>query len=628
MYPISPEFQTAIEANARRVDAIVTINYTDLLADESASGSSADENRVSQVEQVADGKTSNSYLWLAADGNNILDGSYHPCPDDAVADFNQIGWWSQTLSDGSGNFSPGVVVNATFASRIVTGLDISGDDQRGEYPVDFTVDLYNGVSLEYTETVTGNTEVFFQTTIAEQTGIDKLTLTITKWSHPNRVAKIAELSSSVVKTYNGSTIINFTVAEQREITNNNSIPTGNIAASSLDLVLANADRQFDANNTASNIYGLVKPNNKVYVEIGVRATAGFEYIPFFTGWTGGWIVPENSIEASVQALDILDFLGQSNYSTSTVQTDLTFYDWFELVLNDGGFDSNYYNIDSTLLGSDYIVPYGWFDDISHREALNILSTACSASVYQDREGIIQVEAVDFLDSNYLVSEQTFDRSDYMDKSNHPVYENVSNRVTVTTQPIVKTTSVLIYETSDDEQETIAASSTEDYTIFYNDSPVDDQVASISPAVTGLSIIDTSHYSWGSVITVQNTNGTEQSFKFSVTGSTFDVKGKQTVIRSNTESINNNGLRNFNFNENQFLQKKVLAEKIAESLIGSFSDPERDLSIQFEPGGNPALEMGDRITVTDLYQSKEYNIVNSVVRFDGGMSQQLQGRVTG
>ncbi len=627
MYPVSAAFLTAIQASARNMSSRITINYTDLFADPTASGNSADENRVSQVEQVSDGKTSNTYKWLAADGNNKLDGSYHPCPDDAVASFNEIGWWSQTLSNSSAIFTTPVVVNATFAKRQVTALLVAGDDKRLEYPVDFTLKLYNDAVLEHTEVVTANTEIIWHTTIAAETDINKIELSISKWSHATRVAKIAEVSSSVTRSYDGSDIMNFTVTEQREISDDNSIPTGNIAAASLNLTLQNADREFDANNTGSSLYGLVKPNNKVTVEICVKTTSGFEYVPVFIGWTKGWNVPDSSIEATVQALDILDFLNQSNISTSTVQIGLTFLDWFVVVLNDAGLDSSFYNIDTTLDGSDYVVPYGWFSDVSHREALTILATACSASVYQDRAGIIQIEAVDFLDSNYLTSVQTFNRTHYMDKSNQPIYENIANKIVVTTQPLVKSTSVLIYETTADEPETIAASTTTDFTIFYTDNPVDDQAASISPAVPGVTINSYNHYSWGSVLTVQNTNGTSKDFQFSVTGSTFAVSGKQTVTRRDTDSITNNGTNVFTFPENAFVQKKALAIKIAESLLSSFADPERDLTANFEPGGNPALEMGDRITLLDLYQSKEYNIVSSVISFDGGMSQQIKGRVS-
>ena len=117
MVSVSAEFLTAIQSNARRMGSRITINFTDLFADPIASGNSLDENRVSQVEQVSDGKTSNTYKWLAADGFNVLDGTYHPCPDDATAGANEIGWWSETLANGSAVFTTPLIVYVGGAAK-------------------------------------------------------------------------------------------------------------------------------------------------------------------------------------------------------------------------------------------------------------------------------------------------------------------------------------------------------------------------------------------------------------------------------------------------------------------------------------------------------------------------------
>lgn len=627
MLTTTAAFDTAIAAIARSIKARVTINFTDLFRDQTASGSTSDDNRVSQVEQVSDGKANSTYKWFSCDGSSILDGSYHPCPTDAEANSNEIGWWSQSISDGSGNFSSDAIVTATFASRSVTSYLVAGDIKREEYPVDFDIKFFAGAALQLTEVITGNTDVFYQDTITQINNITSMVVEISKWSHPNRVAKIVEASTAVTRSYDAMDISNLTVTEQREISNNNSIPTGNIAASDLSLSLMNADREFDANNSGSSIFGLVKPNNKVTVEIGVLTPAGFEYVPVFTGWTRGWDVPDNSITANVQALDILDFLTQTKITTSTVITNNTFSDWFEVVLNDAGLDNTFYDIDTVLDGTDYIVPFGWFSDISHREALQILATACSAAVYQDRDGIIQIQSAVWFDSHDLSSVQTFTRADYMDKSNQPIYENIANNIIVTTSPLVKTTPVTIYDTTAGEPETVAASTTETFTIFYTDEPVSDQVATIVPAVPGVSISSQTHFAWGSSIDVLNTNGSPTDFLFHVVGATYAVQGKQTITRSDSTSITNNGQSDFRFEDNAFLQKKVLAENIADALLASFKDPERDLTANFSPGGNPALEMSDRITLTDKYQSKEYNLISSTITYDGGMSQQINGRIT-
>ena len=63
MVSVSAEFLTAIQSNARRMGSRVTINFTDLFADPTASGNSLDENRVSQVEQISTSMTLQAPFW-------------------------------------------------------------------------------------------------------------------------------------------------------------------------------------------------------------------------------------------------------------------------------------------------------------------------------------------------------------------------------------------------------------------------------------------------------------------------------------------------------------------------------------------------------------------------------------
>ena len=77
-----------------------------------------------------------------------------------------------------------------------------------------------------------------------------------------------------------------------------------------------------------------------------------------------------------------------------------------------------------------------------------------------------------------------------------------------------------------------------------------------------------------------------------------------------------------------MQDRNLAGKIANTLLKSFKDPQRDLTVTFSPGGNPALENDDRISITDLYSTKEYNLVSQSINYDGGLSMEQKGRVVG
>lgn len=687
MLQTSAAFDTAISAPTRRVNARVTINYTDIFLDPTveiqAHGTdylleddsdiiiteddlelkSEGQNVASRTGQSSNGRDQATYKWLSLEPTgfkneflledesdqiitedgvdfleteeavpiplNKLDGTWHFMPGtEAEATYNEVGWWGDFPSTDLDVVDGGQGLDLEFSARSVTSFKVVGDNLREEYPVDFTVAFYAGASLEGTETVVGNTLVSYSQDITKLDAITMVELQITKWSHPYRVCKILEISTGVFEVYSGNEITSVGVVEEREISNVNTVPTGNISSNEAELSIVNVDRRFDANNTSSKLYNLVKPNNRVDVEIGViTSSGGFEYVPVFTGWTQGWNVPEDAVDASVSARDRLNIMEQTKITTQSVVADDTFGDWFETVLQDAGLAITEYEIDPVLYGTIYVVPYGWFNDITHREALRILSESCSGAVYQDRMGLIRVKAVDYFESNDLESITTYTRAEYMNKTNQPIYENITNKISVTTNPLVLSTGQTVYQTTDNDKETIGSSAVTNYDISYTNTPVSSGVASIDPVVAGVTVTGSTLYAWGGTVEVTNTNGSSQDFRIKVVGTTYSVEGQKAETAIDQTSIDNNGEFFLSFPGNEFLQSTQMAGKIANSLLKSYKDPQRDLTINFEPGGNPAIELDDRISVVDLYQTKEYNIVSQSINYDGGLNMQLSGRFT-
>lgn len=636
MLTTSPEFQTAVNAKARRFFPRIKINYTDVFLDPTIVATSSNtayanpdtpNAQTERNQQAVNGRVDMSYKYASFDQSFTLGDRYHLCPDTSASiNFNEFGWWSNTLSDGSGNFSPAVTLTTTFSQRGVSSYFVAGDIQRGEYPVNFTVALYDGGVLQFTDTITGNTDIKFSKSFTQVNNIDEARINITKWSHPNRNIKLAEFTTQVIEEYSGETICNFSTIEEREISNDNSIPVGNIASSEASLCLINNQgRQFDANNTSSRLFNIVKPNAKVEIDLGMEINGEIEYIPMFKGWSLGWNVPENSKRASTTARDRLNLMTQTKITNSAVLLNTNIYDWFVNVLSNAGLASIEYNIDTALNTSTFNVPVGWFEQITHRKALEQLAQASGSVVYQDREGIIQVKLINNFPTT-AVKEYT--RSDYMSKDNQPIYQNVANRINVTTSPLLQSAFGNIYTTNSSDPESIGASTSKTYTIFYTDKPVSGQVPSIQnivPSGAGVSITGQTHYSWGSVLTVQNTNGASQTFEFTVNGYTYSVSGQKTITQFDQTSIDLNGEQEFNYPENRFLQTSVLADNISTNLLSSFKDPQRDLTLGFSPGSNPSLELGDQIDVKDLYTIEQYGIISQEFDFNGGLSAIVKAR---
>jgi hypothetical protein len=186
----------------------------------------------------------------------------------------------------------------------------------------------------------------------------------------------------------------------------------------------------------------------------------------------------------------------------------------------------------------------------------------------------------------------------------------------------------VYESGATDPETIGGNTFEDYTIFYNTSPVSDITAlTVTPFVSGVTVDSYVEYSWGAVVTVRNINASGRSFQLKAVGSTYEVVGKKTVTKLDQDSIDDNGEIAFRYPENRFLQVKALAQILADNNIASFKDAQRDLSLSFDVGGNPIIELGDSITVTDLYTSKVYKIVSQDISYNNrSISENMQGRV--
>lgn len=624
MISTSQDFQDKINSKTRKIFVKVTLNFTDLLLDPTVSGDSSQEAYISRTEQLVNGRNETTYKYFSLDGSFVLGDEYHPCPDTEVLGvFNEMGYWSEGVAGSGGTFSTSQKCEITYSKRRVTSFLVVGDEKRSEYPVDFDVEFYDGVTLISTEVVIGNTLVVYEDAITPINNIDKVVLIIKKWSHEGRNAKITELATSVRRVFDGSLIEYVSVSEKREISDDNTVPVGNIAINRGALSIVNVNREFDANNNSSKIQGLVRPNVRAKIELGQQVSNGIEYITLMDGWSGPWTVREKSLYASASIRGRLEILDQSEYRVSSVIVDETFKQWFERVLSDGGLTPTQYNVSSTLAGTDYIVPFGWFEPISHKAALEELARASGSVVYEGRDGVIYVKLyTDFP----TTTELTYTRSDYSEKDDQPIYENIANRVIIKTAPLVKTTGQSVYTTTAAQPEDIAASTTTDYLIYYPTPPIADQAPSISPPVGGVSITASTHYSWGSRITVQNTNPTPKQFQFSVTGSIFTTQGEQQVEVFDQASIDDNGERVLTVDGGRFLQKKALATINANSLLSTFKNPSQDLKISLTPGGNPSLELGDKIGVTDKYITKYYNITATDIRVEGGLSMRHEGRV--
>jgi len=271
VYPVTQDFLDKVKADRRRVLARVEIDYTDPFMDQSIEIEVNEQANISYPQQTADSVDIVPSKWASLDGSWELNGTYHLAP--LAGDLNryQFGWWGLQLAGAGGVFlSPYPSLTVTHLPRPIHALRVVGDTARGEYPVDFTVKLYaqNGTLL-YTETVTGNTQVNWSKTLAVSVlDVAEQVLTITKWSHEGRQAKIIEFFTSIREVYETGDLVSIRLLEEREASQG-SLPVGNISSNEITIVLNNEDKKFDLDNENSPLKNLLKPNRRIQVWLGI-----------------------------------------------------------------------------------------------------------------------------------------------------------------------------------------------------------------------------------------------------------------------------------------------------------------------------------------------------------------------
>src|SRR5690606_17167940 len=189
MYAVSQQFHEQMRATKRRVLCRVAIDYTGSETDESVQVQ-VSEDAGAWPAQATDAITEVPYPWASLDGSWALGAGYRLMPDttdDAL--LYQVGWRGTQLAGQDGSFmAPYPTLTVTHQARTVLSLQLVGDSARGEWPVDFVIELYGpGDVLLHQEVVTSNTGIEWSTQLPQPvSGVVKQVAIIKRWSHPGR----------------------------------------------------------------------------------------------------------------------------------------------------------------------------------------------------------------------------------------------------------------------------------------------------------------------------------------------------------------------------------------------------------------------------------------------------------
>jgi hypothetical protein len=300
-----------------------------------------------------------------------------------------------------------------------------------------------------------------------------------------------------------------------------------------------------------------------------------------------------------------------------VQQNTTLYDLAVAVLQDAGLKPEEYWVDPEL--QQYTVPYAYFEPQSHREALRKIAEACLGQVYCDRNGIVRVEGPSYLASK-TEAELEITADDYFRKDNPVKWSEIANYIEVETQPLRPVdTPQEVYRSN--EPVSIQAGQTVTITAYYNETPCIDAVASLENATTGCVIQEATYYAWGADVKVYST--TAGTFTLVINARPLKVLNKERAIAKDDASITDNGLIKYTFPANLLVQTREVAQDMANKLLAYYKDPRRDVEVEWR--GNPALLLGDRVSVVDSVETNDYYVIRQEIEYDGALRAKLSGR---
>ncbi|HAE92502.1 MAG TPA: hypothetical protein DCG60_07655, partial [Tissierella sp.] len=311
MYPVTNEFQEKIKRKFdRRVFGRVIIDYTSGEMDQSVEVSTSGNANISYPNQVTDGISSVGVKYASLDGSWKLNGEYSLAPTDGK---RQMGWWSDVLSNSDGGISVWIAVN--FQPRPIHSLKLSGDDKRGEYPVDFDVVLKNekGETL-FIDTIRDNNKVHWVKSLDDAvTQVVSIEYKIKRWSHPYRQAKISELFTSIQEIYEDKDLMSIDLLEEVSSTGG-TIYEGSISSNEIRVRLNNIDGRFHEGNKRSPLYQLLKPDRRMRAELGIQLDNGRkEFVSLGVFWSKQWKSDSKKAYAEVIGRDILDKLMETDF---------------------------------------------------------------------------------------------------------------------------------------------------------------------------------------------------------------------------------------------------------------------------------------------------------------------------
>ena len=308
-----------------------------------------------------------------------LDGSRVIAPD--TVPYASIGYVSDIESAGSITVSLPEIHNTSSS-----GVTVTWGGRYDEYPSSFELIVKKGDELVTYKKFENNTSQV--TAIFEQIkDYDNIVINVLEWGLPHRRVRIENIVIGHIMTFRKTDIFSYTHEQSGHLN------SGELPKNSISFTLDNTDGRWDPTGMGQYL----SERQRLIVRYGLDIEGTIEWIRAGTFYLSEWKVPSNGLEASFVARDIFEYLLNETY---TGQTSGTLRALCIAAFNSADVpDDFHYLIDDSLSNYSVTLPNGTY---TCAEIIQMCANASKCIIYQDREGILHIEPLNQVNTDYVI----------------------------------------------------------------------------------------------------------------------------------------------------------------------------------------------------------------------------------
>jgi hypothetical protein len=572
----------------------ISMEVSDPSALEDASASDNGSVEISNTNHVVSNVIKNIVLYGTLEQNLfILDGSRELIPD---SDYGDTGYIGNSISDVNCGFDTLPVVDVIFSeihTHVVRGITITWAQAYDEYAKSFTVTAYQDDTIVATQTVENNTSVVSVVTMDIE-NYNRICVEILKWCFPNRRPRIAEIFLGVKQSYQKSDITKY----EHEINVDaidSSVPMNRVAFS-----IDNIDNKYDPNNLTGMSKYLME-RQKIVVKYGLKMPDDtIEYIKAGEFYLSEWESPQNGIEASFVARDMLEFMSAKYLKGLYSPSGSNLYDLAvsvlteaNLPLNDDG--SVKWFIHPVLKNFSTVAP---LPVCTLSECLQYIAQASACVIYCDRDGKLHLEPASSSEKSYKITNF-----------------NTISRPEISLQKPLKSISTKVYNYFVDNTSrvqlfsgTVTVNGTKEICITYSTT-----ASNVSASVSGGTLVSANYYSNACYLTLTGSG----DITVTVTGYAVQSSSSDYVLEAGTEGETQSV-------DNPLITSTSIATRVSE-WVKNWLVNRKNITIN-EWRADPRLDATDIISVDNKYGTESVRMTSVKYSYTGSFKGSGEGRV--